>query len=223
MKSDLHIHTFYSHDAINTFDEIEKYALSKGLDCIAITDHERLDGALKAIKHITKVSVIPGIEFYTEYGHLIGLNIYKEPHRKLSFYELIDFIRSQNGISIMAHPLDKTRNKTQEKNVMDALRYVDIIEVANAHDPKAKINYIVLSKLAEDLNKGVSAGSDSHIPSTIGYVYIIDDSEDTEGLIENLLRRRVKIYIRIVSVNQRLKKLLYEVVHRARLYRPAPT
>lgn len=223
MKCDLHIHTFYSHDAINTFDEIEKYALSRGLDCIAITDHERLDGALRAAKHMTKINVIPGIEFYTEYGHLIGLNLYKEPDKKLSFHELIEFIKSQDGISIMAHPLDRTRNKIEEKTVMDALRYVDVIEVANAHDPKAKINYIILSKLAEDLNKGVSAGSDSHIPSTIGYVYIVDDSEDTEGLLENLMRRRVKIYIRMVNINQRLKKLLYEGLHRARLYRPSPT
>lgn len=223
MKSDLHIHTFYSHDAINTFDEIERYALKRGLDCIAITDHERLKGALKATREITKVKVIPGIEFYTEYGHLIGLNIYEEPRDKMSFDDLIDFIKEQNGVTIMAHPLDSIRNKVDKELVMEALKKVDIIEVANAHDSKAKINYIVLSKIAEDLDKGVSAGSDSHIPSTIGYTYVVDDSEDIEGLIENLMRRKVKIYVRTVSLNQRLKKLLYEGLHKAKLYRPAPT
>lgn len=222
MKGDLHIHTFYSHDAINTFEEIEKYALMRGLDCIAITDHERLRGAIKATKEITKIKVIPGIEFYTEYGHLIGLNIYKEPNKKMSFDELIDFIKEQNGITIMAHPLDSSRNRADKDLVIEALKKVDIIEVANAHDPKAKINYIVLSKMAEDLDKGVSAGSDSHIPSTIGYVYVVDDSEDIEGLIDNMLRRRVNIYIRTVSLNQRVKKLLYEGLHKAKLYRPAP-
>ncbi len=223
MKSDLHIHTFYSHDAINTFSEIEKYALKRGLDCIAITDHERLDGALKAVKQITRIKVIPGIEFYTEYGHLIGLNLYRAPDRKMSFDELIEFIKSQNGVSIMAHPLDNIRNKVDKDLVMNALKKVDMIEVANAHDSKAKINYIVLSKIAEDLDKGISAGSDSHIPTTIGYTYVVDDSEDIENLIENLMKRRVKIYIRTVSLNQRLKKLLYEGLHKARLYRPSPT
>jgi len=223
MKSDLHIHTFYSHDAINTFEEIERYALMRGLDCIAITDHERLEGALKAAKEITRVRVIPGIEFYTEYGHLIGLNIYEEPSRKMSFDELIEFIKNQNGVTIMAHPLDTIRNKVDKELVMNALKKVDIIEVANAHDSKAKLNYIVLSKIAEDLDKGVSAGSDSHIPSTIGYTYVVDDSEDVDGLIENLLNRKVKIYIRTVSLNQRLKKLLYEGLHKAKLYRPSPT
>ncbi len=222
MKADLHIHTYYSHDAINTFKDIEKHALKANINCIAITDHETIKGALNAKKNIDKVTVITGIEFYTRYGHLIGLNIDEEPKRKLTFEELIDFIRDNNGYSVMAHPLDKTRNKIDKEKIFEIIDKVDMIEVANAHDRKAKINYIILSKLAEDLDKGITAGSDSHIPDTIGYTYVVDDSENIEEFIENLLHRNVKIYVRTVNLNQRVKKLLSEALHKAKLYRPSP-
>jgi len=220
MKADLHIHTFFSHDAINYFNDIEIWAKKRKLDYIAITDHERIDGALKALKSITNVGVIPGIEFYTEYGHLIGINITEKPPKRSSIWDIIDFIKDNNGISILAHPLDKHRSG--EKDFKEILNKVDAIEVANSHDPKAELNYIILMKIAEDLNIGVTAGSDSHIPETIGYAYVEDDSEKIEDLIENLLKRRVKIRFRKASSGQKVKKILLEVLHKARLYRPSP-
>ncbi len=222
MKADLHVHTLYSHDAVITLQELEEWSLKRGIDCIAITDHEEIRGALKARKNLKRVRVIPGVEFYTEYGHVIGLNIEKyPPNRKgMDGLEILEYIRAEGGLSILAHPLDHRRGKPGE--IDEIVRRVDIIEVANSHDPKAKINYVVLSKLAEDLGKGVSAGSDSHIPETIGYSHIYTDAEDVEQLLEKIMRREVRILFRTVTGRQRVKKLFLEALHKARLYRPSP-
>ncbi len=219
MKADLHIHTYYSHDSINTFSDIENMAIRRGIDCIAITDHERIDGALKALKNIYRVKVIPGVEYYTEYGHILALNI-ENMVKADNTPELIEKIRDNNGLSILAHPLDS--RKSGEKDFKEILGLVDAVEVANAHDPKVNINYIILIKMAEDLNLGITAGSDSHIPDTIGYAYIESEGEEIVELIENIMERKVRIRFRKVNSRQRVKKILSEALHKAKLYRPSP-
>ena len=66
MRFDLHCHTIYSRhwywgvDALNTPREMIKAAVKKGLDGIAITDHDNIKGALqglrdaKGFKHFNK-------------------------------------------------------------------------------------------------------------------------------------------------------------------------
>jgi len=222
MKADLHVHTLYSHDAVITLQELETWSLKRGVDCIAVTDHEEIRGALKAKKNLERIRVIPGVEFYTEYGHIIGLGIEKYPsnRRNMNGLEIVEYIEAEGGLSILAHPLDRARGKPNKME--EIVKKVDAIEVANSHDPKAKIHYVVLSKLAEDLGKGITAGSDSHIPETIGYSHVYTDAETIEELLEKIRDRRVRILFRTVTGRQKLKKLFLEALHKARLYRPAP-
>ncbi len=218
MKADLHIHTLYSHDAVITIDEIEKYSLLRGIDCVAITDHETIVGALKTEKNVNKVRVIPGVEFYTEIGHLIGLNIRRYPNNRnrLTWRELIDFIHSEGGVAIVPHPLDKRRGGAGLPKRDDN---INALEVANAHDPNAKHNYIILYKSAEELDLGITAGSDSHIPDTIGLTYLYDDSETIDQLMENILKRNVRVRLQTAHKTQKAKKIFLELLHKAKLYR----
>ena len=50
LKLDLHIHTNYSEDAIGSIKEIISSLQKKGLDGMAITDHNTIDGIKKALK-----------------------------------------------------------------------------------------------------------------------------------------------------------------------------
>jgi len=63
MKVDLHIHSTASDGELKP-EELVDLAISKKLKAIAITDHEVVDGAKKAIKYSIgkKIEVIPGIE-----------------------------------------------------------------------------------------------------------------------------------------------------------------
>ena len=40
----MHIHTMYSRDAFTTPKELVVYAKKRGLDGVAITDHDTIDG-----------------------------------------------------------------------------------------------------------------------------------------------------------------------------------
>ena len=77
IKLDLHVHSMYSDDAIGTPKEIMRSIQQKGLQGFALTDHNTIDGAIKAAKELSNKEfvVIPGVEISTKDGHLIGLNV----------------------------------------------------------------------------------------------------------------------------------------------------
>ena len=82
---DLHVHSTRS-DGTYTPTELVNYAVEKGLSAFALTDHDTIDGIDEAVAAAKgkPVTVIPGIEYSTEYlgrdVHIVGLFIdYKAP------------------------------------------------------------------------------------------------------------------------------------------------
>ena len=65
--ADLHIHTHYS-DSTSSPEEVIEQAHAQGLDCIAISDHDTIDGINPTIEAAKKynIEVIPAIELSTE-------------------------------------------------------------------------------------------------------------------------------------------------------------
>ncbi|MBI5415189.1 MAG: PHP domain-containing protein [Candidatus Omnitrophica bacterium] len=76
-SADLHIHTHYS-DGTMSPQEVVRDALHGGLNCIAITDHDTVDGISAAIEAARghDLEVLPGIELSTEINgkdiHMLG-------------------------------------------------------------------------------------------------------------------------------------------------------
>ncbi len=54
VKIDLHLHTNHSFDGWASPDVVVRMAIARGLDRIAITDHETIDGALVAHRAILR-------------------------------------------------------------------------------------------------------------------------------------------------------------------------
>jgi len=98
MKGDVHIHSKYSPDSILEPEMIVKTAKSKGLDFIAITDHNRF------VKHRLDFVLINGEEVSSADGHILALFIDGEISAGLSQEETVDAIHDKNGIAISAHP-----------------------------------------------------------------------------------------------------------------------
>lgn len=77
---DLHVHSNCS-DGTFTPSQLVEYALEKGLQAIALTDHDTTEGIeqAQAAAQNTSLQVIPGIELSTAYLgrdiHILGLNI----------------------------------------------------------------------------------------------------------------------------------------------------
>ena len=67
-KVDLHLHTTFSDGKLTPM-ELVKLCSTRGLNTIAITDHDSTEGvaeALQAAKNLTKMSIIVGVELSTD-------------------------------------------------------------------------------------------------------------------------------------------------------------
>lgn len=182
MDYDLHIHSKYSYDSFQKIETIIKVAKKRGLNGIAITDHNTLKGGLEAFK-INKdpdFEVIVGSEIKTEYGDILGIYL-NEEIKTMSFEEVVDEIKSQDGLVILPHPY---RQYETPENI---IRKVDVVEGFNARVTKSFNEKSSL--LAEKYDKGKSAGSDAHLNYEIGKGRVIVEND----LRNSLLNRKTKV------------------------------
>jgi predicted metal-dependent phosphoesterase TrpH len=78
MIFDLHSHTTLS-DGVLTPHELISRAIEKGVDCLAITDHDTLDAYKKIPLDQDRIKLVAGIELSTQWQttgvHILGLNV----------------------------------------------------------------------------------------------------------------------------------------------------
>ena len=176
MKFDLHIHSKYSYDSFLSPERIIKIAKKRGLDGVAVTDHNTIKGGVETtrINKGDNFIVIVGSEIKTEYGDIIGLFLNEEIESRI-FMEVVEGIRDQGGLVVLAHPFRKGINLP-----IDLLKYIELIEAFNARSPKS-LNVKAL-ELARKFNKSMTAGSDAHIGFEIGGGRTIMNGEAKEEL-----------------------------------------
>lgn len=176
IKLDLHIHSQYSEDADGTPKEIMKLLQKKGLQGMAITDHNSIKGTLEALKLKPKdFVIIPGVEISTADGHLIALGVKEDITRGLSVQETLEKILDAGGTPIVPHLFRRMSGIKKEK-LETIHQEVPAIEVFNGCSlPRTNIK---TAKLAKEFNLGGIGGSDAHDPLYVGYGYTIIDSTD---------------------------------------------
>ena len=108
-KADLHLHTRFS-DGLNNPRDLVQAAQKAGLDIIAITDHDTLEGALRAQEYSRnrpdlKVEVVVGEEISTVNGHVIGLFLESFIPPRLTAKRTVELIHRQGGIRHPSPPL----------------------------------------------------------------------------------------------------------------------
>ena len=163
---DLHMHTSASKDSLSDPASVIDTARAVGLDRIAITDHDEIEGAFAA-RELAPDLVIVGEEVRTSEGlDLIGLYLREHIRPGGSFRETADAIRSQGGVVYLPHPFDSHRG-TDEEFLATVKDCVDAVEGINAriHDP-ARNEHAEAWASARDLPIG--AGSDAHMVGEIG-------------------------------------------------------
>ena len=103
LRLDLHSHTWYSHDSLLKPEHFVAACLAKGINCIAVTDHNEVDGA-KAVARLAPFKVIVGEEIRTRDGEISGLFLKHRIPPNLSAEETIREIRRQKGLVYIPHP-----------------------------------------------------------------------------------------------------------------------
>lgn len=170
-KVDLHTHTIYSKDCLTQTAKLVEQARRVGLQKIAITEHNRLDGALVA-KAMAPELIIVGEEIKTTHGEIIAYFVKEEVPRGLSPQETIARLRDQGAVISIPHPLDSVRTSAMRlTNVLQVIDLVDALEVLNARCVLDRDN-VAAAALAQEHGKLLTAGSDAHTPAELGRCYL---------------------------------------------------
>jgi len=207
LKIDMHVHTCYSEDAVTTLEDLVLYSKRRGLDGIAVTDHNTVDGAIKA-KETTGLILIPGIEVSTVSGHVLGLNLTTPIPKGLGLDETVEKIHEADGIAVAAHPSAFLKSHLGSDVLKRAVK-MDAVEVINSSNFPFSLLTHLNRRLASQLNLPQTAGSDSHIPETIGLAYAIVDAEpDIDDIIEAIKKGSAVPYGRSIPLGLRLKKIV---------------
>jgi predicted metal-dependent phosphoesterase TrpH len=176
-RADLHIHSTFS-DGIPTIEQILEHTEHyTNLDVIAITDHNTLDGSLRARDLWTRGSYrfdfVVGEEISTNEGHLLALFIEKHIPPHISIERSIDLVHKQGGLAIIVHPLNPFFRMSCQREVLDRIYanndlWLDGIETWNAGLCGIIANRVAMLANREIYGWPEVGNSDAHTLPAIG-------------------------------------------------------
>lgn len=190
IRADLHVHSTYS-DGRASPAEIIYASIERGINAVAITDHDTFAGstAAKNLSAGNAILVVPGVEVRTDRGDVL---LYCE--NEIDFPKrldlLIDRATREGCLLVPAHPFDLTRF-----GIGDAIfEYKEwaAIEVWNSSSTKgANRKAINATRL---LNKPGIANSDAHVIGEIASAYNVIEVEEltVESLLSAIRGNRVR-------------------------------
>ncbi len=165
LRLDLHVHTTHSYDAFCTVQAAVMAAKARGLNGIAITDHNSISAHPEVKKFSARdFVIIPGVEISSADGHILALGISELIPRSLPAEETAKRIREQGGIAIAAHPFALGR----KPGLVYKAKF-DAIEALNSR--ALFISNPLALRFAKKHKIPMTAGSDSHRCSEIGLAY----------------------------------------------------
>jgi len=185
---DLHCHTRASFDSLSRPADVVRLAAERGLTHIAITDHDRIDGALEARSAAPAgLTVIIGEEVKTSEGDLICVFLEQAIPPGLSAAETIAAAREQGGLIGIPHPFDTFRGSlSRSGHLAEIAPLVDWIEGHNARlvgngNEQARA-------FAAEHARPVVAVSDAHslIEVSVAYTALDGDPSTPAGLLAAL-------------------------------------
>ncbi len=176
-RADLHMHSSYS-DGIGTIQQILHHVEhNTDLNVIAITDHDVIEGALRArdlwVKGDYRFDFIVGEEISTREGHMLALFIEKRIPPDLSIERSIDLVHEQGGLAIVAHPLNPIFRHSCQREVLDRIFAANNVWLDGIETWNASFCGIYANRLAMRTNREVYGwpelgNSDAHTLNAIG-------------------------------------------------------
>jgi predicted metal-dependent phosphoesterase TrpH len=200
---DLHTHSRGSFDSLSDPRQMMHAAVSRGLTHLAITDHDRIDVALKAREVAPEgLTVIVGEEVKTLDGDLICLFLERAIEPGASASDTIAAAHEQGALVGIPHPFDRMRGSLLRDAAMASLApHVDWVETHNARVVGHGNEDAALFAREHDL-PGIAV-SDAHSIMEIGIAYTALDGDPStpDGLLDALrsaeiIPGRASFYIR---------------------------
>lgn len=191
IRIDLHVHTTYSADStISPRFLVDQLYAHPTIKCVAVTDHDTLDGYLEAkklAKAYEDIVILPGIEISAVEGHITVLGVEEKPTRVDGVESVVDFAKENGGVIVIPHPYRIMGVGDLAKNI-DA----DAVEVLNTRSSRLE------NKLAEELARAKDvqgvAGTDAHHLQDLWRVYNeAEAGSDVHEVLEAIRKDRLRI------------------------------
>jgi len=192
VRFDLHVHTSCS-DGKDPVKAVLEAAVIRGLDGIAITDHDSLRGSAMAGEIIKgrglDLILIPGVEVSTAEGHLLVLGADVLPQKGRSVEETRQEAHDLGGIAVVPHPYHPFRHS------LGRIPDCDAVEVYNSRHLFGLAN---ARARWEAGRRGLPmvAGSDSHYAKTVGLGVTRIEATSPEDVLEEIRAGRTVIEAR---------------------------
>jgi predicted metal-dependent phosphoesterase TrpH len=188
LRVDLHLHSNFSHDGQSSLEEIIDRCRKCGLDRIALTDHNTVEGALDLSRMAPELTIV-GEEAKTREGEVIGLFITGRLVPYLTPEEVMDVIHEMGGLTYVPHPMDRHRAHFRPERMVELANRIDIIETYNPWCDAAANT--AAARLAADLGKVAATGSDAHGIEELGRSWMeIDEYRNPEDFLQKLRNAR---------------------------------
>lgn len=175
---DLHCHTSASFDSLASPEAVVRAAAKRGLTHLAITDHDRIEGALRARDAAPAgLTVIVGEEVRTADGDLIAVFLERAVAPGRTARETIAEVREQGGLVGIPHPFDRYRGSMLKDPRLETMgELVDWVEAHNARVVGGTGNERAAA-FARDLGLPGIAVSDAHSALEVGVAYTMLDGD----------------------------------------------
>lgn len=219
--ADLHCHTSASFDSLSKPVDVARVAAERGLTHLAITDHDRIDGALSVRdKAPDTLTIIVGQEVRTSAGDLIALFVDKAIRPGMAPADAAKAVLDQGGAVGLAHPYDRFRagagRRASEDELTQLLPLLDYIEVWNSRLMVGDGNRRAADLAHANALPGVAV-SDAHTLLEVGVSYTILDGPlgsaaelrlallAGAGLVTSHGSRLVRLWTPMAKVIQRVR------------------
>jgi predicted metal-dependent phosphoesterase TrpH len=239
-RCDLHVHTRYSswkrlrairaHDSNADPVEVYERARAAGMDFVAITDHDSIEGALRLRDRRPDCAerLIIGEEVETrlpESGQWLHVNVFgvdEAAHREIArrrgdVRELVPFLRERGLFHVLNHPFMSYRLQTAPRAyVEDLLALFDHFEAGNGAMPPAHrlaVEALLRAAVARGLPRFGVAGSDAHVPADVGTSFTLAPGATADEWLGNVARGRCGYVCRPMGLGRLLVRVYGAIAH----------
>jgi predicted metal-dependent phosphoesterase TrpH len=213
LRADLHVHTWAStvsgnlhflksRDCYSAPLDVYRVAKTRGMDLVAITDHDSIDGALELLDRLPAASdVIVGEEVSCRFPdgdievHLGVYGMTEQLHRDIqplrgNVFEVTALLRARGAFFSLNHLLHFYRGQTPLDNYLRLLDEVPAVEARNGTMVRAH-NELVEAVAARRQSGprpplAVIGGSDAHTLRRIGRTWTVAPGRTREDFMTSL-------------------------------------
>ena len=188
LTADLHVHAFPGDGVLPAW-ELRKEAARRGLDVVAVTNHNQsLAASLPAGGGGALPLVIPGQEITTPRFHLIAAGVRRPVDWRLPLAETIAAVHRQGGVAIAAHPVRHSWRLPEDDQGLAALDGAEAVAGSGERFSRGRREMREFFDRTRERNANLApiGSSDFHTSAPLGacrtYLFVEEVSE--RGVLE---------------------------------------